>query len=58
MICLGGLPLDDPGAASDQLHTLCELGVTRFICGGGRYTTVDEFKQLVDGTTAVRAALD
>jgi probable F420-dependent oxidoreductase len=58
VICLGGLPLGDPVAASDQLHALGELGVTRFICGGGRYTTVEEFKQLVDGTTAIRAALD
>lgn len=58
VICLGGLPLGDPAAASHQLHALGELGVTRFIRGGGRYTTVDEFKRLVDDTRAVRAALD
>ena len=57
VICLGGLPLEDPTAACDQLHALSEIGVTGFVTGGGRYTSIDEFKPLVDGVSAVRAAL-
>ena len=57
VVCLGGLALDDVNAACDQIHALAEIGVTHFIAGGGRYSTFEEFKPLVDGVRAVRDAL-
>ena len=57
VVCLGGLPVDDPTAGSDQLHALAEIGVTRFVAGGGRYNSIEEFKPLVDGVSAIREAL-
>lgn len=57
VVCLGGLPVDDPKAGSDQLHALEEIGVTRFVAGGGRYNSIEEFKPLVDGVSAIREAL-
>ncbi|MEE3326264.1 MAG: TIGR03619 family F420-dependent LLM class oxidoreductase [Myxococcota bacterium] len=57
VVCLGGLPLDDVASARDQLRSLSEIGVTHFVAGGGRYTSLEEFKPLVDGVSAIRTAL-
>ena len=58
VVCLGGLPLGDVTAACDQLRALSGIGVTHFVAGGGRYSSFEEFKPLVDGVRAVKAALD
>jgi len=40
---LGGLPLDDPARAREQLAALAEIGVTR-VAHGARYTDAAAFR--------------
>jgi len=55
ILCLGGIALDEPERGAEQLARLAEVGVTRLITGG-RYDRADEFRRIVDGLVAVRAA--
>jgi probable F420-dependent oxidoreductase len=44
VVALGGLPLDEPEKARDQIARLAEIGVTR-IAGSYPYGNVDEFRR-------------
>jgi probable F420-dependent oxidoreductase len=54
VVAMGGLPLDDPPRAKDQLARLGELGVTRFAIGG-RYADADAFRSLAETVRKVTA---
>ena len=56
VVALGGVPLDEPQRAAEQLARLAAIGVTRFATGT-RYATPDEFRHGLDGLVAVREAL-
>ena len=53
---MGGVSLEEPRRAADQLARLAEIGVTRFATGT-RYATTDEFRRGLDGLVTVREAL-
>jgi hypothetical protein len=50
---MGRLGTGDVAAARVRARQLEELGVTRLVTAG-RYKTLDEFEQLVDGLIALR----
>ena len=51
---LGGLPLDDPVHAREQLAALAEIGVTR-VAVGARYADAAEFRASAERLAALRA---
>ncbi len=53
VVCVGGVALQDPPRAREQLAELAELGVTRF-AQGGRYAEADAFRTMVEGVAALR----
>ena len=53
VVCLGGVAIQDPSRARDQLAELQELGVTRF-AQGGRYDELAPFQQMVEAMAALR----
>jgi len=50
---LGGLPLDDPPRAREQLAALAEIGVTR-VAHGGRYEDAVAFRRNAERLTGLR----
>ena len=51
IVVMGGLPLNDPGAAAQRLDDFREAGAARFVLGG-RYGDSDDYKRMVDTLAA------
>ena len=51
IVVMGGLPLDDVGAAAARLAAFGEAGASRFVFGG-RYANVGEYRQRLDALVA------
>ena len=56
IVVMGGLPLNDPGAAAQRLNDFREAGAARFVLGG-RYGDSDDYKRMVDTLAAAVRAL-
>lgn len=56
VVCMTGLPLDDPDATAGRLAGLRDVGVTR-VAAGGRYADADGFARLVAGLASARDRL-
>jgi probable F420-dependent oxidoreductase len=56
VVCMTGMPLDDPAATAGRIAALAEVGVTRVVAGG-RYDDADAFRRLADGLAAARTRL-
>ena len=48
---MGGLRLDDAGAAAASLAAFRDAGASRFVLGG-RYADADEYRRKIDALTA------
>ena len=56
VVVMGGLPLDDTGAAAARLAAFEEAGASRFVFGG-RYADADEYRRRVDSLVAATEQL-
>ena len=56
IVVMGGLPLNDPGAAAQRLDDFREAGAARFVLGG-RYGDSDDYKRMVHNLAAAVRAL-
>lgn len=56
VVVMGGLPLEDPGAAGARLNEFAEAGASRFVFGG-RYEHADDYRRRLDALVAARDRL-
>ena len=54
IVVMGGLPMNETGAAAERLHDFAEAGAARFVLGG-RYADSDDYRRNLDAVAAAMA---